>query len=240
MDIDLKNGTASPWLEHTLRPIEDVLADLDAVSGRRCIKTHTPIDGIPVWKGVSYVTVFRHPIDIHFSMQRFVRRIPTSKLNVLFPEDDHEGFRTFLEGAEDGIGFDAPSLASIVNHLRAVREEEEAEVLPLHYADMQRNPLAAVEKIASHIGVASDRAFLSAVTQATSFDSMKRNADRFAPYARQGVLERNEDFFGSGSGSKWEGRLNDADLAAYRARLEVLACGEIGKWLEEGDKSIPA
>lgn len=233
-DIDLKNGTDSPWLEHSKRPIGDVLAGLAAMDGRRCIKTHTPLDGMPVWSGLSYIAVCRHPVDVHFSMQRFIRKTESS-LNAAFPADDGEGFRLFLDGAVQGLGFDAPSLAVIVAHAQAARREAQARVLVLHYADMRRDHRAAVAPIAAHIGVPSDAALLDAVTQATALDSMKRNADRFTPHAGTGFLKGNADFFHSGSAGKWHSRLQEADLRTYRARLDALAGPALSRWLEEGD-----
>lgn len=39
-------STVSPWLDQTIRPIEEVVATLDAQQHRRFIKTHTPLDGL--------------------------------------------------------------------------------------------------------------------------------------------------------------------------------------------------
>ena len=38
----------SPWLDMITREREDVVADLDAQTHRRFIKTHTPLDGLPI------------------------------------------------------------------------------------------------------------------------------------------------------------------------------------------------
>ena len=41
----------SPWLEMLTRPRADVVADLEAQSHRRFIKSHTPLDGLPAARG---------------------------------------------------------------------------------------------------------------------------------------------------------------------------------------------
>ena len=38
----------SPWLDQTIRPLDEVCAAYDAQQHRRFIKTHTPLDGLPL------------------------------------------------------------------------------------------------------------------------------------------------------------------------------------------------
>ena len=38
----------SPWLDHLVTPVEQVYATLEAQTHRRFIKTHTPLDGVPL------------------------------------------------------------------------------------------------------------------------------------------------------------------------------------------------
>jgi hypothetical protein len=50
----------SPWLDHLITPREQVIAQLDAQQHRRFIKTHTPLDGIPLDPRASYLVTARH------------------------------------------------------------------------------------------------------------------------------------------------------------------------------------
>ncbi|KAF3415463.1 glycolipid sulfotransferase [Mycobacterium tuberculosis variant bovis BCG] len=61
-------STVSPWLDQTIRPIEEVVATLDAQQHRRFIKTHTPLDGLVLDDRVSYICVGRDPRDAAVSM----------------------------------------------------------------------------------------------------------------------------------------------------------------------------
>ena len=54
----------SPWLDMLTRPLDRVVADLDAETHRRFIKTHTPLDGLPFDEHVTYICVGRDPRDV--------------------------------------------------------------------------------------------------------------------------------------------------------------------------------
>ena len=49
----------SPWLDATLRPLNEVLDSLEAQAHRRVIKAHTPFDGIAYFSDAHYVAVYR-------------------------------------------------------------------------------------------------------------------------------------------------------------------------------------
>ena len=58
----------SPWVDHTVEPVADVVERLEAQPHRRFVKTHTPLDGIPVDDRATYVVVARHPLDLALSL----------------------------------------------------------------------------------------------------------------------------------------------------------------------------
>lgn len=57
--LDTPIGTLSPWLDMLVRTDEEVFDLLDAQQHRRWIKTHTPLDGLPLHPTVTYITVIR-------------------------------------------------------------------------------------------------------------------------------------------------------------------------------------
>ena len=58
----------SPWLDANFAPIDDVLAQLDALTNRRYIKTHAPLDGIRYYDTVKYIFIGRDGKDVFMSM----------------------------------------------------------------------------------------------------------------------------------------------------------------------------
>ena len=60
----------SPWVDLNIRPIEQVVATLDAQDHRRFVKTHTPLDGLVLDDRVTYIGVGRDPRDAAVSELR--------------------------------------------------------------------------------------------------------------------------------------------------------------------------
>ena len=57
----------SPWLDMLIRTDDEVFGLLDAQQHRRWIKTHTPLDGLPMHATVTYIALIRHPLDVALS-----------------------------------------------------------------------------------------------------------------------------------------------------------------------------
>src|SRR5918995_4096126 len=62
----------SPWLDMCNRPLAEVTAALAAQTHRRFIKTHTPLDGLPLHAEVTYLVVGRDPRDAAISLEHHV------------------------------------------------------------------------------------------------------------------------------------------------------------------------
>ena len=62
----------SPWLDNCTRPLAAVTAAYAAQTHRRFIKTHTPLDGLPLHADVTYLVVGRDPRDAAISMEHHV------------------------------------------------------------------------------------------------------------------------------------------------------------------------
>ncbi len=58
----------SPWLDWLVRPLEEVIEGLESQSHRRIIKTHTPLDGLPLDDRATFIVAGRHPLDMAVSL----------------------------------------------------------------------------------------------------------------------------------------------------------------------------
>lgn len=229
--VDANVATKAPWLDINTPDVHDVMARLEAQDHQRQIKTHTPFDGIPMWSELRYLSVYRHPIDVHFSFRKHVSNMNETVLEDCFPKNLSEGFRIFLEGEHR----DGASLASIIDHYRsALALEVNENLLRLHYADMTDDLPNAFRRIASHVGISHPPELEARLIQAATFKNMKANANRFAIAAGQNFWTNDASFFDSASSNKWLGKLTKEDCAAYDARMSNPLGDCERQWLEWG------
>jgi len=230
-EVNADLTTKAPWLDINTPDVSDVMAQLEAQDHRRQIKTHTPLDGIPIWSELRYISVYRHPIDVHFSFRKHVSNMNETVLEECFPGDLSDGFRIFLEGEHR----DGASLASIIDHYRsALALDAHENFLRLHYADMTDDLQGAFRRIATHVGISYPPDLEAKLIQAATFKNMKANANRFALAAGQNFWTNDAAFFDSATSNKWLGKLTKQDLAAYDARMSDLLSTQERQWLEWG------
>ncbi|MEO0939005.1 MAG: sulfotransferase domain-containing protein [Pseudomonadota bacterium] len=227
-----------PWVDIRYREIDEVAARIGAMAGRRCLKSHTPLDGLPVEADAQFICVFRHPLDAHFSYRKHLKNLNMTHVFAhWFPEEDPDGvtFRRFLDGGPEGYDGDAMPLAHILRHYAAARAAgARSNVSLFHYADMSRDLPGTFARVAALMGVSYPADVVKALIAAAGFDHMRANAARYAPGGGTGFMKDDAAFFDSGSSGKWEGKLSTAELAAYDAAMDAALDPEARAWLEFG------
>jgi hypothetical protein len=230
----------SPWLDWTTQPREDVVARLDAQTHRRCIKTHTPLDGIPLDDRVTYVVVARHPLDAAVSLyhqQRNLDRVRWAELTGNAPPDPtkatpslHDSLRAWIDMELDPRAH-LDSLDGVAWHLAdAWARRAEANVVLVHYDDLQRDLDAAMRLLAARFGIALDEARWPDLVDAARFDAMRARAADAVP-DRTGVIRDPRAFFRRGaSGARFEELASD-EIARYDARMAALVPPDLLAWL---------
>lgn len=228
--VDAQTSEKSPWIDYKYRELGDVMARLEAQDHRRQVKTHSPFDSIPYWPQLRHITVYRHPIDVHFSFRKHTANIATDAGKATLTESPSDGFRGFLDEAADHSG-----LKPLLDHYRCtlVREPRE-NLIRLHYADMLRDLPGTVARVATHVGISLPPERMAQIVEAATFANMKSNAARFTPSAGQGFCKADAGFFDSASSNKWQGQLTADDLAAFDAGINAALTPAERAWLEWG------
>jgi aryl sulfotransferase len=80
----------SPWLDWLVMPLDTVLDRLAAQTHRRFIKTHTPLDGVPISPLATYIVVARHPLDAAVSLYHQGSNMNRERLRELRPTSTDE------------------------------------------------------------------------------------------------------------------------------------------------------
>jgi len=238
-DLPESLSQTSPWLDWEVESLEVVRSRLEAQDHRRVIKTHTPLDGLPLDDRVTYVVGARHPLDVAVSLFHHGRNIDRGRVAELTGnppaegpgEDLHEWLSWWVEpGAEPVDELD--TLPGLLHHVADAwaRRDHEGVVL-VHVADLLTDTGAEVRRLADLLGVAATEEVLGAITRAVHFDAMRRQADVLAP-DHLGVLRDRTAFFRTGGAGEWRSLLTEEELTRYRNcvrdRLETDAL----TWLE--------
>ncbi|MEQ1888860.1 MAG: sulfotransferase domain-containing protein [Alphaproteobacteria bacterium] len=236
------------WLDVPARPIEDILAELEGQTHRRFIKTHTPLDGIPYFKNVTYLLVARDPRDAFISMgNHFKNMNPAAvghmmqgaqKRNVPMPvptSDVRARFRTWISAS--GIPETGRPIEENVLHLAGTfwQFRHLPNIHLIHYGDLKADRDGQMRRISAALGIPVNEAIWPQLVAAAGFEDMKENAENLAPTTGAG----NEwliksSFFNSGENGQWQDILGDEELAAYRKAMTERISPELAHWLEHG------
>jgi aryl sulfotransferase len=240
-DLPAPLPTLSPWLDHLVEPIEDVVRRLQAQPHRRFVKTHTPLDGLPLDPRATYVVVARHPLDVAVSLYHQGDNIDRGRLRQLTggPEptapatarpDLHTWLRSWTE--QETTPTEAmDSLVGVLHHVTdAWARRDQGNVLLVHYADLLADLGSEMRRLASGLGIEVDENGWELLVAAATFASMRERSDLIAPNPL-GILKDNAAFFRSGRSGAGRQVLSVEELARYDARVAASAPPDVVAWL---------
>lgn len=241
----------SPWLDHTITPRDEVWAQLAAQPHRRFIKTHTPLDGIPLDPRATYIVTARHPLDAAVSLYHQGDNFDLAKIRALTgapePEPEptkppqprqplHDWLLAYITGdaapwlARSDPRADLDSLPGLMWHFSdAWVRRHEPNVMLVHYDELSADLDGQMRRIAARLGIDVPEPAWPALVQAATFEAMKSSADRFVPTA--GIFKSNAAFFRRGTSGAGRDILSDQEIAAYHARVAQLAPPDMLSWL---------
>lgn len=234
----------SPWLDMNTRSDDEVLAEVDAMTHRRFLKTHTPLDGIPEWPDVTYVVVGRDPRDVFVSWEhhsanvdsdRFVSAVDRSVgLEKVAPFLD-ERPDTMAERLDHWLVDDSPtstmSLAVVVGHLDVAWQRRDRDnVLLFHFEELRDTRAEAMRRLAEGLGLAVPRSRIDELAEAASLEQMRSRADDLAPNTKA-ILADTAGFFRSGESGEGRAIMTPDQHAVYERRMTELASPDLRDWL---------
>ncbi len=248
-------GLTSPWLDMLTRPLEAVLADLDAQTHRRFIKSHTPLDGLPFDERVTYICVGRDLRDVALSWDNHMANIDEAALFEArraavglddlpaelrqglppMPDSEIERFWQWVDDPTPPTEGAASSLVGTLHHLSSFWEvRDHGNVILLHYDELQTDLEGQMRRLADLLGIAVPADRWRELARAATFREMRSRADDVAPEISHNVWRDNQRFFNRGMSGQWRSILNDIDLQRYDARVSALAAPELSTWVHRG------
>ncbi len=229
----------SPWVDHAIRPVSELVAGLEAQQHRRFVKTHTPLDGVPLDDRATYVVVGRHPLDLAVSLYHQSDNIDRERLAELTgttpaPRRPRASLHDWLVSwtlAETTPQEQMDSLVGVLHHLcDAWSRRTTDNVLLVHYADLLADLPAEMRRIADRLGIEVPAERWPSLVEAATFAQMRSRSDELAPNTL-GVLKDGARFFRSGRSGAGREVLTDGELATYEQRVAELAPPDLVAWL---------
>lgn len=244
--------SVTPWPDARFLPqTKPQLGEwLEGLDGRRLIKSHLPLDGLPYYPEVEYLIVARDARDVFMSFFNHYSNYTDLAMQVMnapdivgdplppCPEDPRVVWRDWItrgwfEWESEGYPFWAN-----LGHAQSYWAWRH---LPnfhfLHYADMLADLGGAVSQIAEWIDHPLTPEHHARIVEETTFSTVKAravetdaNADRKAAIFKGGAAT----FYHKGTNGRWKDVLTDEDLALYEEAKRRVLTPDCAKWLEEG------
>lgn len=243
-------GQTSPWIDCRFRgPVELMLDSIEAQAHRRFLKSHLPLDALPIYDEVRYVHVARDGRDACMSLLNHYNSFSQEALDGFdkiglsdetinrpfprAPKTEREFFRYWIARREDEPSSHMSDFFfSLERSFWA--ERRRPNLLLVHYNDLKADLSGEMTRIAEFLGIRTRDSLWPRLVEAASFDSMKRDGGRLMPQVERLFVDGHQNFFYKGTNSRWRGVLTDADLDLYKRKIEAELSPSLIRWLTEG------
>jgi aryl sulfotransferase len=224
----------SPWMDSLNSPRDEIYARLADLDYRRFIKTHMPLNEIPIRSGVTYIVVARHPLDVAISMFHQAEMEDGARRERSGGEPEPDRPRKFLlEWIDMNASPEAHrhSLPGAMRRLTYVWERrDEPNIVLLHYEDLSSDLEGEMRRLAARLGETVPVTAWPPLVRAATFEQMRATAGRLVEKDTKDPAA----FFRRGTSGSARELLTNAELARYHARVAQLAPPDLLTWLHRG------
>lgn len=240
----------APWLDATFfAPNEVNLATLEAQTHRRSVKSHMPLDALPIYAGVKYIHTVRDGRDacmsFHNHMLGFMPAqraailaeaeangaAPTARMTET-PTDPRAFFLQWMSEAEASrTGMDL-SFFDFENTYWP--ERTRANMLFVHYADLKADLAGEMRRISEYLEIETPAALMPKLAEAARFETMKAQGEAMMPGLRNVFDHGVERFINKGTNGRWKDVLTGDDVARYQALARAKFGPDQARWIERG------
>ena len=252
VEFDRPLPEISPWLDMQTNELDSVLRLLDAQEHRRLIKTHTPLDGLPVDDRVTYLCVGRDPRDVALSFEHHLANLDMDAFMAARAAavglDDLADFgpppgppsadpvERFWSWADAPAGSAmGPTLCDVLHHLETFWDPPDGPNIALfHYSDLLVDLPGQLRRLTDVLGVHVTAARLEQFAVAATFEAMRSRADDLVPDSGNRIWRSNREFFHRGRDGQWRDLLDEHDLLRYHQRVAQLVPPDLARWAHSG------
>lgn len=242
----------SPWIDRRFPvPIGEVMANIEAQMHRRALKTHLPLDGLPLFDDIKYIHIARDGRDVCMSYHNHVANFTAEALARLdkegladetiqrpyprAPQDPAEFFRSWIsEAVVPGHSEGCPTVSFFAFECSYWAVRKRPNFLLLHYNDLKVDLKGEMQRIADFLDIQIPNDLWSQLIEGASFDTMRRDAAKIAPGVTSMFEKGPETFFFKASNGRWRDVLTPDDLAKYEAKVRGKFSSGCAAWVERG------
>ena len=228
----------APWVELRFprgvsgvpeRPIEEIIAIMEKQTHRRQMKTHLPLDFLLFYPETKYIVVGRDARDTCMSFYNHQLHLVSIE-----PIDKNVGafWRDWILSPGEGkphVHFRYYQRWWDYRHLE--------NILFVHFNDLKQDLKGEIRRVGAFMEIDTSEELLEAVTHATTFSTVKANAEKLLPGMstfRGGA----NTFINKGTNGRWKEELTEEDLSLYQPVAERSASPGCRAWLESGRTAV--
>ena len=246
--------SVSPWLDARFGgPIGDVIAQLEAQTHRRCIKTHLPLDALPYYSQVKYIVVARNPRDVFMSWWNHYSNYTDAFYDHLndtsdlvgdpmprCPKDIHELWRVWItEGWFEWESEGYPHSGNLY-HTQSWWDFRHLEnILFVHFDDLLTDLEGELRRIAAYLEIDASDEEIWTVAQAVTFPALKKRMRKETTGLDVIFKGGANTFYYKGTNGRWKGVLSKEELAMCEAKMAEVLTPDCAHWLEHGRLGVP-
>jgi aryl sulfotransferase len=236
----------SPWLDMK-RSVEQTLEAAEAQTHRRFLKTHLPLDALPLYQGVKFIHLARDGRDAALSWHNHLSHYSPAfreRLDGVSQSDPESDSRSppiaesptafFADWVTGGGSLDNPdeSFFHVENTYWVARDEPS--MLLVHYNDLKTDLGGEMRRIAAWIGIEISETLWPELIDAAGFETMKAQGDLLLPIA-QHVRDRGSSrFFNNGTNGRWRDVFSPDDLTRYDHLVSTRFTPDLARWVAHG------
>ncbi|MSP43621.1 MAG: sulfotransferase domain-containing protein [Alphaproteobacteria bacterium] len=238
----------SPWLDARIfGPIEGMMAAAEAQTHRRFLKSHMPLDALPLYDEVKYIHVARDGRDAAMSLHNHFlnftegARAMISEISLNDPKfgdplpptpsDPAIFFQEWIN-EDDGHGDARGSFFNVENSFW--REHHRPNILHVHYGDLKADREGEIKRIAKFLEIDLPDTLWPRAIEAVGFDAMKRQGDELIPEAKMLWQEGSSSFLNKGTNGRWRDAVRADDLKRYDEKVKAEFSPPLARWVEHG------
>jgi aryl sulfotransferase len=242
-----------PWLDMRTQPIKAVVEAIEKQSHRRALKSHLPIDGLPIFDEVFYIHVARDGRDVCMSYHNQITGLGEEALAMFDKEglcDETIGrsyprvtsnladyFHIWLtQGASEEFDDGLPFVSFFDFEHSYWRERKRPNLLFVHYDDLQADLESEMRRVAQFLGIDVSPEAWPPLVDAARFTSMQSEGERLMPKVTRMFPEGVKRFFNKGQSGRWKGRFREEDLRLFDKKMKDKLEPECAQWLEHGTR----